>query len=75
MEKAQCDLDDLIRNNRESKESFSEKEIIKVLYQCLDGLRHLLKSNISHRDLKPNNILIKDKQNLEIMLSDFGAAK
>ena len=48
---------------------------MNVLLQCLDGLRHLLKFNISHRDIKPNNILVKSKQSLEVMLSDFGAAR
>ena len=30
---------------------------------------------MSHRDIKPNNILIKDEKLLLIWLSDFGEAK
>ena len=68
-------MDDLIEKKRESNEYFSEYEIIKVLIQALHGLNHLKKFKISHRDIKPNNILIKNKQSLEVMLSDFGASK
>ena len=54
---------------------FSEIEILKVLLQCLQGLKHLKKFNISHRDIKPDNILLKNKKMLEIMLADFGQSK
>ena len=57
------------------KEFFSETEIIKILLQCLNGLAHLNKFNVSHRDIKPDNILLKNQENLEIMISDFGYSK
>ena len=36
------------------------------------GLAHLKKYNINHRDIKPNNILVKNIEKLDIMLADFG---
>ena len=44
--------------------------------QCLEGLFHLLKYKINHRDIKPNNILVKNRDSLDkIMLADFGLSK
>jgi len=48
-----------------------------VLFQCVKGLAHLKKFKINHRDIKPNNILIKKKESLDdgVVLSDFGLSK
>ena len=39
--------------------------------QCLLGLRELHKYNILHRDLKPQNIMIGDKDG-DVKIIDFG---
>lgn len=44
--------------------------------QVLQAINYMHVKNIAHRDLKPENILLesKDKNNLEIKISDFGFA-
>ena len=61
--------------NNGIKVYFDEKDIKKILIQCLKGLKHLKSFNIYHRDLKPNNILVKNEKNLDIELGDFGMTK
>ena len=51
---------------------FSEKEAIGILKQIRDGFKQLRKMNIMHRDLKLENIFLK---NGNVILGDFGAAK
>lgn len=53
-------------------ESRSKDFDYKYLIEILNGLEYLFDNNITHRDIKPQNILIKDNQ---IKISDFGFAK
>ena len=46
-----------------------------VYQQALLGLAHLHGRGITHRDLKPYNILVTQLKPLHIVLSDFGASK
>ncbi|EAR95611.1 kinase domain protein (macronuclear) [Tetrahymena thermophila SB210] len=50
----------------------SEQEIIKFLVQFLNGYKELLKNNIIHRDMKPQNIMI---HNDTYKICDFGQSK
>lgn len=38
---------------------FSENRVRKMLYQIVLGLEHLHQNGIFHRDVKPENILVK----------------
>lgn len=45
-----------------------------VYFQILRGIAHLHKYDIWHRDIKPQNILIYDKDDIEVKIADFGLA-
>lgn len=48
-------------------------QMVKLAMQVADGVRHLHKYNIIHRDLACRNLLV-DSQ-LEVYVSDFGFAR
>jgi len=50
--------------------------ILKIkhfMFQILEGIAYAHSQNICHRDLKPDNILVDEKENIKIC--DFGSAK
>lgn len=49
------------------------REIIRYAVQFLSGLHHIHSNKLLHFDIKPDNILLSDRN--EAMLSDFGLAK
>jgi serine/threonine protein kinase len=58
-----------------SRKNLSEDNCAKIIYQILDGLSFIHKYNISHRDIKVENILV-DHSNTKMVtkLIDFGFA-
>ncbi|NWY44964.1 DAPK3 kinase, partial [Sylvia atricapilla] len=58
------------------KESLTEEEATQFLKQILDGVYYLHSKHIAHFDLKPENIMLLDKNvpNPRIKLIDFGIA-
>ena len=50
-----------------------EKEAAKIFHQILSALLYLKESGLSHRDIKPDNIMITE--NDSVRLIDFGLAK
>uniref|UniRef100_A0A3Q2UL00 Si:dkey-240h12.4 n=1 Tax=Fundulus heteroclitus TaxID=8078 RepID=A0A3Q2UL00_FUNHE len=58
------------------KENLLECEAIEFLKQILEGLKFMHKNNITHFDLKPENIMLSDKASPHpnIKLIDFGLA-
>ena len=47
----------------------SETRIRNIIYQTLQGLAHMHKQNFFHRDMKPENLLIKGEV---LKIADFG---
>ena len=63
-------LDDKINNQRKSKTPFQEIEIIRIFKQIINGIIYLHDLNIVQRDIKPDNILFDEFDNVK--LTDFG---
>lgn len=49
--------------------------LIKIyIYQILRGLMYMSFHDISHRDMKPHNVLVNPSTN-KVVICDFGSAK
>lgn len=66
-------LGDLGRQHK--KEPFSESEIIHIIAQTASALEYLHEMKVTHRDLKPQNILVRSREPVEIAVTDFGVSK
>lgn len=62
-------FDYIIQNKK-----ISEKLAAKIFQQILYAVNYCHKNNIVHRDVKPENILLFDKDNLNIKICDFGSS-
>lgn len=51
-----------------------EAEVIKLLYQILNVLKYIHDHNIIHRDIKPDNIIVRAADQQPCLI-DFGAVK
>ena len=57
------------------KEQFNFDQIRRFLTETTEALDYLAGENFAHRDVKPSNILISDKKNPTVKLTDFGLMK
>ncbi len=64
------DLSKIIKSNQ----YLSVEHIQYILFQILEGLLYLHKSNVLHRDLKPANVLVSCAD-CSIKIADFGLAR
>ena len=73
MEVGMTDWEKQITSYADKKLEYSEKNLIDIIKQLSAVLSFLQKNNTSHRDIKPQNILVF-KDNI-YKLADFGEAK
>ena len=72
MELAFTDWEQEIKKRYENKNYYTEGQLIQILKNLIKTFSELQKNNITHRDIKPQNILIV---NNEYKICDFGEAK
>jgi len=66
----------LFQYKEEKGGKLSLSEIKEIFFQLNNALKYLSEKNIIHRDLKLENVLIKTKDNINIVkLGDFGLSK
>ena len=54
------------------KKGFPEYEIKSIMYQTILGLAYMHKHGFFHRDMKPENLLVKGDS---VKIADFGLAR
>ena len=76
MELGEIDWEKEIIRRQKLKQYYTEEELMNILIVLVNTLEKLQKENISHRDIKPQNILVFNNNNKECYkLADFGEAK
>ena len=65
------DLNDYINKHGKMEEHLVQE----VTRQILRGIMYVHERGISHRDIKPDNILLVSEDPIEVKISDFGLAK
>ena len=72
MELAEIDWEKEIKKRKEIKNYYTEGELFEILKQLIKTFALLQRNNITHRDIKPQNVLVVNKV---YKVCDFGEAK
>ena len=64
----------LLDQRRAHGYAFSEAEVLQLLRQLLPVLAHIHSKGIIHRDIAPDNIILREKDNKPVLI-DFGVVK
>ncbi|KAB8335807.1 serine/threonine protein kinase [Scytonema tolypothrichoides VB-61278] len=65
---------DLLESRTNQGQTFSEEEVVKLLQQMLPILSYIHSVNVVHRDLSPDNIILRQSDKLPVLI-DFGGVK
>ncbi|MGF1524971.1 MAG: protein kinase [Leptolyngbyaceae cyanobacterium] len=65
---------DLLYQRRAQNHPFSEAEVRQFLQQMLPVLAHIHAKGIIHRDISPDNVLLRSRDRLPVLI-DFGVVK
>ena len=65
---------DVLNQRRQQSRAFSETEVRQFLHQLLPVLAHIHAKGIIHRDISPDNIILRQKDQLPVLI-DFGVVK
>ena len=57
---------------KDRKSPFPEQEVKSIMYQTIIGLAYMHKHGFFHRDMKPENLLVKGEA---VKIADFGLAR
>ena len=72
MELIEVDWDLEIKNRKEKSSYYSEEELLQIIFQLVKTLSLMQKNNVTHRDIKPQNVLVSRGK---YKLCDFGDVK
>ena len=57
----------------QKSKKLNERDALKIIKQILEAIAYLHSINIVHRDIKPDNIMLSERDSIEnIKLIDFG---
>jgi serine/threonine protein kinase len=56
------------------RQTFSESEVIKLLQEILPVLSYIHSLDVVHRDISPDNLILRSSDNLPVLI-DFGGVK
>jgi len=62
-----------LRDYFEADERFPLKEVERIMGEILDALAHAHERGVTHRDMKPSNVILLDKGTVKV--ADFGIAR
>ncbi|MEM1310747.1 MAG: serine/threonine-protein kinase, partial [Cyanobacteria bacterium P01_H01_bin.153] len=65
---------ELLNQRRSQNATFAEAEVRQFLQQILPVLAHIHAKGIIHRDISPDNILLRNRDRLPVLI-DFGVVK
>ncbi len=67
-------FDQLLEQRRAQGKAFSEQEVITLLQQILPVLTYIHSRDVVHRDISPDNLILRRSDNLPVLI-DFGGVK
>ncbi len=56
-------------------DGLSDHDAVEIAAQVLDALAHAHRTGIVHRDVKPSNLLLEERNEIAVRLLDFGLAQ